>query len=346
MAHLRTVLFLLCCFLIGMGIATAIMKWRAARATASTGHTGVGNAPALRGFYVPLPRVAESVKSFAALHATSVAVEYPSGAGTGDAATLQKAVKRAHDAGLKVLLLPPPAFSATNPFPLPLPEIAAQAQAAKVDVLCLSWLNRDPDPSYWNEQAAAVRKVFKGQTVLAATPEIFVRIECTECVDFLAAIGPIQIARRLPSAPADVDLHAMRTSWACVLDTLESFAVKAGKPLMLLNVQVPVTISAKLRSGKNPQTPDPPLQMLAYEALLYETKGRDSVEGLFLPGGPENGLNPELLPRLKALWSRDNRSGAAVSSAPPQADPPPAEGPLFDPLPPEDASTQAATAPM
>src|SRR5690606_6425279 len=127
---------------------------------------------------------------------------------------LAAGVKAAHDRGLKVILLPPAAFHPQAPYgSAGLTRIAAEAQAARVDVLCVSWLNTDPDPAWWSPQIAAARKIFTGRIMLASTPDVFPRIEFADAVDLVGVIGPIPIGRRLPSAPADVDLHAMRIAW-------------------------------------------------------------------------------------------------------------------------------------
>jgi hypothetical protein len=319
MAHLKTFFFLVCCFLVGMGIATAIVKWRGQPARASVSHTGVGNAPALRGFNVPLDAAGQSFTEFGSLHATAVAVEYrPS--------NLATVVARAHEQGLRVVLLPPHGFSVINPYPSALATIAAQAEAAKVDVLCISWFNTDPDPAYWNPQIAQVRKLFTGRILIASTPDVFPRIEFPEAVDLLGVIGPLPIARRLPHAPDDVDLHALRMAWAATIDTWESFSIKTGKPLVLLNIDIPATLAVKLPLPDKPPptpTPDQARQLLAYEALLYETKGRQDVEGLFMRWNP----NAPYLAQVQTFWSSDNTAGTAAGGQPlaTPVEPPPAD---------------------
>jgi hypothetical protein len=189
-------------------------------------------------------------------------------------------------------------------------NVAAQAQAAKVDVLCVSWLNTDPDADYWKPQIERVRQVFTGRILIASTPDIFPRIDFSDAADLIGVIGPLRIARRLPHAPDDVDLHALRTAWAATLDTMESFSIKTGKPLVLLNMEVPVTLTVKMPlPDKPPPTPvaNQARQLLAYEALLYETKGRQAVEGLFMPWTP----NAPYLSKLQMLWSSDNTAGVA-----------------------------------
>jgi hypothetical protein len=325
MRHVKTAIFLLLCLGIGLGVGKGLVKFisylrsRHPVDSDSYSHTGVGDPPPLHGFYLPLNDSASSVLTgFGQLHASAVALSYPDTT-TASGALLTATVTRAHTLGLKVLLLPPPVFSLQNPYPAPLPAIAAQAQAANVDLLCLSWIDGDADPVYWRSQSALVRNIFRGKLLLAATADFLPRLEFDDCADYLAAIGPIPLPARLPCDPSDVDLHALRVAWTCRLDSLESLARKADRRLILLNMAVPITISANLSPPGEPAppTPNPPLQLLATEALLYETKGRNNTEGLFLAISPDPAANPNILPKIEDLWSKSSS-------------PPPAAAPVSD----------------
>jgi hypothetical protein len=345
MQHLKTLFFLVCCFVVGYFIMRGILQFR--RHTTDvfeTPHTGIGNAPKMRGFTLPLndttPSLFDSLPA-AKLHATAIALPYPMIGNASDALT--QATARAHKHGLQVLLLPPPVFSKNNPYRQPIPAIAQQAQTANVDALCLSWLNTDPDPEFWKRLAAEVRQIFKGKLILAATPEVLVAIESFDGFDEIAAIGPVTLSQRLPHAADDVDLHALRVSWACSLDALESYALKMDKHLMLLNMSVPSTIRAKLAAsrGELAPTPNPALQALAYEALIVETKGRTCIDGLFLPWSPQNSdpigtpseldaVNhfPALLKKVEELWSPTSALPAPPTPPASETEPDPDEPPL------------------
>jgi hypothetical protein len=334
MRHLKTILFLGCCFLIGMGIATAIVKWRANRAAYRLPDPP-GGAPAVRGFYLPLnDGSVQALDGFASLHATSVAVTYPTSIANARE-SLKKTTARAHELGLKVMLLPPPVFAPANPYPAPLPAIAADAQAAKVDYLCISWLNAESPRSYWDTEATAVRRVFKGGIILAATPETLVGIDFLDVTDYLGAIGPFKIAQRLPHAPDNVDLRAVRIAWGGKIDELESVAFKTGKPVIFLNMALPVTNNPKLPLPDHPptQTPNPAFQLMAYEGMLIETKGKKGLHGLMLPWSEAQGSTP-LSAKISAHWADGTPPTAATSSSPsPIGESEPAQTMEADPVP-------------
>ena len=124
------------------------------------------------------------------MHATATAIRYP-----GDRKTLAALVAHIHKLRMK-LLLPPAEFSAIDPYPRPLAEIATDAAATGVDVLCISWLNTDPDADYWQAQIAGMRKVFTGRLILAATPDLLPGIEFWDQVDLVGAIGPFDLPVR------------------------------------------------------------------------------------------------------------------------------------------------------
>ncbi len=197
MKRLPTIIFLLLCFGVGIVLAMAYQHSQGAGKNATAG-IGIGNAPPLRGFSLPASADKSLVDAFPPMHATAVAIDYPD-----DPAVLAAFAYHAHKLGLKVLLLPNPhsgtaaeVDGGANPFPHSLAAIAAEAQAAEVDVLCIAWLNTDPDANVWLPQIAQVRKNFAGRLILAATPEILPGIEFLDQVDLIGAIGPFDLPIR------------------------------------------------------------------------------------------------------------------------------------------------------
>mgnify|MGYP001544797940 CR=1 FL=1 len=326
MNYIRTLLFLVVCFAAGAGIAEVLLHFRAAAPGTPTAHTGVGNAPPLHGFALPADPAVLSpalLDRFKALHASAVSLEYPR-AGLKSTA-LAQAVTAIKKRGLSVALVPttlaePAAHDSAdeNPYPRPLAEIAQQAQDAGVDVLCISWITAPPpsgSAAYWTAQITAVRKHFHGQIVLAASADLAPSLDDLASADYLGVIGPVHIPRRLPGATGAATLDEMRVYWASQLDMLESLALRSGKPVVLLHMEVPANVSITLPDPAEPPAPaplNPSLQELSYQALLTETKGRLHTEGLFLVWNPAatadtgavNGL-PALLPKLATLWASD-----------------------------------------
>jgi hypothetical protein len=278
MKHLQSALFALVCLAIGiglgLGIGNAIQHYRNG-VTDTGGIVGGGDAPGLRGFYFPADAPMAGMDSSPALHATAVAMEY-----LENGERLAAAVKRAHGRGLKVILLPPTTFAEADPYPQPLAEIASAAEAAKVDILCMSWLNSDPDPAKFGAEIAEVRKHFTGQVMLGATPDILPGIEFLDEVDLVGAIVPAALP--VPKK-AGLNVHDFRTAWACYLDSFESISNRYGKKTVVLDTSAP---------GKN--------QAERAEALVMETKGRDGIGGVFLRYSP--GADAKLLERLGMLW--------------------------------------------
>jgi hypothetical protein len=300
MKRLQSLLFLVLCFALGVGVALAYLHLRStAKAIDLPGGIGDGNAPSLRGFSVPASINNQLLEAYPPLRATAVAVTYSPGA---DLAAL---VARAHRLKLQVVLLPPPKLGAENPYPHPLKDIAAEARAAGIDVLCVSWLDADPDPDYWKAQIAQVRSSFPGRVLLAAQPDLLPGIEFFDQTDLVGAIGPFDLAVRRPTASHAIAFHDLRTAWANYLDSLESLCFRYGKQLVLLNITVPSTAA----NGNSDFIP------LAYEALLTETKGRLGTSGLFLnwapagdaktPSADEAVINhyPDLLSQIGEMWT-------------------------------------------
>ena len=261
---------------LGLGIGNAIQRYR--NPVKDAGVVG-GDAPALRGFYFPSDSPTAGMDSSPALHATAVALEYPQ-----KPEELAAAVKRAHGKGLKVVLLPPARFAEVDPYVEGLPAVAAAAQGAKVDVLCVSWLSSDPDAAKFEAPIAEVRKNFTGQVMLAATPEILPGIEFLDKVDLIGAIVPAALP--LPRKKATFDVHDFRTAWACYLDSLESISNRYGKKTVVLDTSAPGGGAAE--------------QGVRDEALVMETKGRDGIGGVFLRYSP--GADAKVLEHLGTLW--------------------------------------------
>ena len=280
MKRLRSIFFLVLCFLLGVGAALTYHRLRKVEVTAPA--IGIGNAPPLRGFSLSTPVSTALLDSFPPMHATATAIRYP-----GDRKTLGAVVAHIHKLRMKAVLLPPAEFSATDPYPRALAEIAADATAAGVDVVCISWLNVDPDADYWQAQIAGMRKVFTGRLILAATPDLLPGIEFWDQVDLVGAIGPFDLPLRSGAHSRSVELADVRTAWACYLDSLESLAFRYGKKLVLLNVSVAQGGSQGVAAEFDP---------LVYEAVVTETKGRSGTEGLFMnwtasPRGAAQGIH-------------------------------------------------------
>jgi hypothetical protein len=317
MKHVRTAIFLLLCLGLGYGLAQGYLYWRR-----HTGHsfassfdtlvTGQGDAPGLRGFTLRDP-VREDVNALCSqwreMWATAVGIEYSS-AWTREAFLATAAAARGH--GLAVVVLPPPAYGGGNPFPRPLGEVAADAQAAKADAVCIAWLDTDPDPAYWKKEAAAVRAAYSGKLILAATAAVMPAVACWDVADYVGVAGPIPLPRRLPHASDDVAFHDLRVAWDSQLTTLESIAMNHGRKAALLNVAVPANYWFKLPLPGRPEPTYPVnrgLQSTVYEAMLTETKGRAERSGILLMpwavgGVPAEGANlvPGLLPKIAAAW--------------------------------------------
>jgi hypothetical protein len=269
-------------------------------AAETTVHPGIGDAPALRGLSFATTTPA-AIQTLGALHATAVALDF-----SADPKELGENVRRAHAAGLQVVLIPAAHFSDANPYPEPLGAVAAAAQAAKVDVLCISWLNNDPDPVYWQGQIAEIRKVFSGQLILGATSDTLPGIEFLEQVDYLGAIGPFDLPS--PSKRHPANMHALRTGWACYLDSFESIGNRYGKKAVLLD------ILPRESTQRNPSE-----QAMRDEALVTETKGRSAIAGLFLPS--ERAKDAGLSERIGGLWLSTAPAVKPASEPPePEAD--------------------------
>jgi hypothetical protein len=282
MNQLKTALFAIVCLAIGIGLGLGVGKViRSYRAPVVQPEAGSGDAPALRGFYFAADAASGAFDSLPKIHATAVAIEY-----TQDEGALAATVKHAHSRGLRVMVVPTPAFHVKNPFPQELGVVAAAARAAKVDLLCVSWLNADADVDYWEGQIAEVRKHFNGQVVLAATPEILPGVEFVDKVDLIGAIAPEELP--LPRKHA-ARLQDVENAWASYLDAFESISERYGKKLVMIDAP---------ESGE--ANPDEAQEELRDEGLVMETKGRGGVAGVFLRNAA--GLDGKFLERIGEMW--------------------------------------------
>jgi hypothetical protein len=329
MNYLKTILFIVLCLAVGVGIGQAYiwLSQPAKRGFEKSERppliTGLGDAPAHRGFALKggdLGRLDAMLKEAQSLFATTIGIEYAPDL-TREALT--SAADAVHRKSLAIILLPAPVFAPQNPYPKPLAEIAADAQAAGVDYLCVSWLNTDPDADYWRQQAQAVRAVFNGKIVLAGQTAVLPNVACWDAADIIGAVGPIPLAKRLPGAPEAVTVHDMRVAWDCSLTSLESLAQVNKKKLALLNMNVPVEVSARLPSADAANVApakNPALQQTIYEALLLETKGRAEMTDALLfnwgDAGQADAPNnvPGLLPKIGEAW--DPKKPRPVETAP------------------------------
>jgi hypothetical protein len=319
MKNALNVLILLICLLAGFFLARAyrpFMQWwnkPGFEHAEPTLLTGVGDAPEHRGFVLDGP-IGDPGKTFGEWKkrfVTAVGIAY-SDRWTPE--QVAETVKVAHGQKLTVTLMPPGgSFSKENPYAAPLGEIAGMAHAAKVDRLVIAQLNDVPDTAYWRDQAEAVRKVFKGKVLLASTDTIAPALTIWNLSDALAIAGPIRLPRRLPHASDTITFHDMRVAWDTQISAIESLARGNGKKVVLLNIQVPVSISMKLPvpgSAAVTVPANPKLQAIAYEALLAETKGRTSdTDTLLMPWSAAappsadafNGAEG-LMPKLAEAW--------------------------------------------
>jgi hypothetical protein len=280
MNALKNIFFLALCLLIGLGIGRGFVYLKNRGGNVDKGfekhedpprQTGVGDAPGKRGFTLQagdLASLPALLKEYDGLFATTVGLEY--GPSITKAA-LVGAVKQAHQHGMNFVLLPPPGFNSGNPYPRPLKEIAAEAQEAGADFLCISWLKTEPDETYWKQQAAEVRTAFQGRVILAATPDVLPWITFWQSVDVVGAIGPVAIAHRQGAPDSALEVKDLRVAWDSAISSMESLARINGRKLALLRMNVPPAPAG-----------DAAVQKLAYEALLIETKGRAEITEILL----------------------------------------------------------------
>ncbi|HVT81429.1 MAG TPA: hypothetical protein VHM90_12305 [Phycisphaerae bacterium] len=300
MNALKNIFFLALCLLIGLGLGKGFVAWKN-HGGGGKGFTkqeepilitGVGDAPRQRGFTIQpgnLAALPAVLKENEEIFGTSIGLEYSSAVGKQ---ALTDAVQAAHRKHMGFVLLPPAVFNPRNPFHKPLRDVAEDAQRAGVDVLCISWLNSEPDEAYWKQQAAEARQAFEGQLILAATPEIMPWIGCWDAVDIVGAIGPVPIAHRAARSDAALEMKDFRVSWDSAITSLESLAKVNTRPLALLHMNMP--------ANGNLQT-----QKLAYEALLVETKGRAKITDILLfnwegPDAPNK--FPDVRARMTDAW--------------------------------------------
>jgi hypothetical protein len=340
MNHIKTILFLILCLAVGVGIGKAYVWFMrpAAGFTKNSGQaviTGVGDAPAVRGFVVRGDRLPTEalLKEWDKAHATTIGI-------TCEASltqpALNEAVMLAHKYDLQVVMVPAGLGEGKGSTRAPFPNdsityAASMAEQAKVDFLCVSDLAAEPNAEYWRNAIAQARSVYKGKIILAARMDVLFRIDLWDLSDMIGVVGPVQIPQRLPDAPAEVTLHDMRVAWDCVLTSLDTFGKVNRKKVALLNMNVPVEVSARLNSPrlKTMPLPNPALQELIYEALLLETKGRAEMEEvlLFNWGDERDAATiraprkmPLLMERVRDYW--DPQKPKPVETAPATSDVP------------------------
>ena len=334
----KLALFLIASALIGFGGAKAFMIWAQMPHKRGFEHTespavvtGVGDAPANHGFcaVVSDPKVfGQLLDRWQSANATAVGVEYTP---EMDRAALVARAKMIEDRGMSVVLLPPgastgSAWSDKNPYPRPLGEIGADAEAAGIQTMCISWLNHPPEPDYWREQVRELRLQFSGKLILAADGGTLQRVACPDVAEIMGAIGPIEIPRRLPGAPADVSVTDLRVAWNCTLTQLESFAKQYDKKLALLHMDVPLMSTSRLSvpgAAAGPVIKDSALQSELYEALLLETKGRSATTQFLIfdwgagKRGDGDGPNDALgvMGKIAPCWAPAPRKPALAGEA-------------------------------
>jgi hypothetical protein len=247
--------------------------------------------------------------------------------------TLAAIAKAAHAKGISLVLLPPATYAPENPYSRPLAEIAADAQAARADYLCVSWIGEQADVEYWKKQVGDVRAVFKGKVILAASPTFVATTACWDLADFNGVAGSITFAKRLPHASDKIDLHDFRMLWDAQLSTFDSLArAHAGKPVALLDVQVPANPAFKMFVPGEAAYRIPvnvALQSMIYEALLVELKGRSAFTGMVLLTW-DTGPSPTAVNRLEGLLSKVTEAWDPKKPRPPETFPSDA-GDAFEP---------------
>lgn len=309
------VLFFAACAGVGGGATYEIMKlWKAGRATENTVLTGTGSAPPWRGVEAAWgPGFGETVKGVARAHGTAVAIEWP-----GDAAKLKEAVAAAHGEKLAAVVTPAGDFSAKDPYPAGLAAVAAAAQAAGADALCVSWANGDVDEKYWREQIAAVRKNYRGKVIFGVSGEAMADVGLWDAVDYSAVVGPVELPRRLAGASGAYTVDDARALWASELDEWESIGIKSGKPLVLLDVSLAGTVGETLPVGGGRMASAPEaVREIFYKAVLVETRGRGSTQGLLLSVEPR--MLAGVLRDAGPEWSGEDHAAtgaAGVAAAP------------------------------
>ncbi len=336
MTHIKTIFFLVVCLAVGVGIGKTYLWLTAPKLgfTKSEGPpliTGVGDAPAQRGFAVRAgrPPTEAMLKEWEAAYATTLGISCD--AGLTDKA-LADAVKVAQAHHLQVALLPPMlgagAGGAEDPYPQGLHKAAVMAQQAGVEYLCASDWGAAPEAAYWQARLEDARLVFKGRIILAARPQVIFAIDLWKMADLVGVVGPLPLARRLPDAPADVTVHDMRVAWDCSLTSLESLAKVNDKKLALLHMNVPAEVSARLpaAAGNVPPAKNPALQRMIYEALLWETKGRaERTEMLLFNWGEAGEADAPnniagLLGKFGEAWDPQKLRPVEMAPAEPAAD--------------------------
>jgi len=201
-----------------------------------------------------------------------------------------------------------------NPYPKPLLEIAQQAQRLGFDFLVVSWLSAPPDSTYWQNQLTEVRQHFTGKTIVAGDYDSITRVNFWHLTDYIGTTGGFQL-----SSKADPSVHDLRVAWASHLDTLESIARSQGKNLFILSQPAPAA--------------NPALLLKNYEALLLETKGRLSTDGIFFrrwsfspnPAADRLAANsrPEILAIFASIWKSESATTEPTSPLPLPVIPPP-----------------------
>jgi hypothetical protein len=334
MKHVKTVLFLLLCLAAGVGIGKAYIYFTQPGRRGFEKNsgpplvTGVGDAPAVRGFVVRWDRLPDdaTLKQWEDAHATAVGILYDPRLTEQN---LVNAAKMAHSRHFQVVLLPATfdahAGGEQVPFPNGIMNVARMARQAKVDYFCVSDFGTEPNVAYWRSTISDIRSAFKGKIILAARWQAVFKVDCWDLADVLGVIGPLPLPQRLPDASENVTIHDERVAWDCLLTSLDTYGKINRRKVALLNMNIPVDVSTRMPpAGSNIKPPrNPALQEMIYEALLLETKGRAEMEDvlLFSWGDERDGSNvlnpnkmPELMAKVHEYW--DPQKPKPVETAP------------------------------
>ena len=145
-----------------------------------------------------------------------------------------------------------------------------------------------------------LRKSYSGKILLALPFDEVARVPNLHLVDYIGLYGQVPL-----NLKPDPDVASLRVGWQNHLDTAEAIARRFGCKIILLDL----AFDPAVHPGApfvDTHEPRPDLALATYEALLLETRGRETVAGVFLTWPPK--LQPnhenELLDLLKKNWSK------------------------------------------
>lgn len=218
-----------------------------------------------------------------------------------EAPRLGALVRRAHEAGLKVLFKPhlemqwgagPGThnkvamrseadwrrwFSGYEGYLLP---YAKAARSAGVDMFCVgreldhTVIEREAD---WRRIVSLVRREFDGPLVYSANFDTWTSIGFWDALDFIGVSAYFPLSRK-----EDPSLAELGAGWDRALSPLGEASRRFGKPVLLTEAGFPaVAAAARAPWQEPPSPPDVWAQARCYEATLRALAARPFVEGAF-----------------------------------------------------------------